>query len=188
MAQQSRALEQIEDLMREAAMRILALPKDESYAIRFPYGSGFETGSAPGFEREDNVCCIYNVPIGDDAYGQQSHVSYRDDGMPKLTQVNEYTEVHQINFACYGPASFDWARKLRAGLVRQDIKEFLYHSRFFLVPGSQRVTDTPELVGGEWWRRSDMSARFYEYVRLEEENSVGVIETVHIKPITERRS
>ena len=186
MAQQNRTLEQLEDLLRGVALLILKLPEDGSDSIRFPFGSDFSTGSAPAFDRNENVCFIYDLPA-EDEYGSQFHHSYQDDGAPKLTQVIEYTAVHQVNFVCYGPDAFTWARALNAGIMRQDIKEHLYHCHFFLVPGSQRITYAPELINGEWWRRCDMTARFYEYVRQEEKNSVETIETVRITPVTERR-
>lgn len=178
--------EELEDTFREAVLRILDLPEDDAKTVRFPYGSTYASGSAPDFGREDNVCFIYLMPAGD-GYEQQTHISYRDDGTEKLTQIDEHTDIYRLNCMCYGPKCETWAKDIKSGFVKQKCREFFGKRHLHLVSQSFTISTIPELKDGEWWRRCDAAALFYQFVHLEEENSVGTIEKVRITHGTERR-
>lgn len=167
-------------------LRLLGLPEDDAKTVRFPYGSTPVVGSAPGFKRTDNVCFIYVLP-DDDAYANQSHISYRNDGAERLTHIDRHTDAYRINFVFYGPDSMEWAKTVKAGIHRQDIMEpLLYQNQLALITTTPRITPARELKDGEWWTRHDLSMQFYHGVRIETENCTGTIEHVNIKTHTER--
>jgi hypothetical protein len=182
------SFEEIEDLFRKVAMTILGIPEKDNKTVRMPFGSSAETGSAPGFSREENVCFIYVIPA-DDGYGQQQHVSYEvpddwdeeADGPVMLTRVEKYTDIYDIRFACYGPKGYDWARKIKTDLLKDKIRKLLRGSSFFLKVGIPPIVPTHESYEGSWWRRFDLTATFYAAVRTEQPGAVGTIENVTIK-------
>lgn len=176
--------EQIEDLFRLVIIEILQLSKDDNKTVRFPYGSSPKTGSAPGFERKD-ILCFVNVSPGADPYAEQQHYSVRDDGGDNLTLVDEHTNSVTVTFSCYGSLSDEWAKKIRLSMTKPHIKKLLKDNGFFFVSGMKQMKPLYEKVNGEWWRRCDYAADFYQYERLEDAGSIGTIEKVNITPIIE---
>lgn len=171
---------EIEDLMRAVVCLLLEIPDNDNKAIRFPYGSSAQTGSAPGIARDMDVCFVYIVPA-DDGYGQQRHVSFEPDpDGDMLTRVDEHTDIYDVRFVLYGPNSFERARRLKDGLTREDTRKLLKESGFFVRSGIPPLSHVQEIREGDWWTRYDVSPRFYSFVRIETPGFIGPIESASI--------
>ena len=182
MAESVRTWEQLEDVFRTAIRLILGIPMEDNKTVRFPWGSNTEAGSAPAFSRTANVVTIYALPA-DDPQNRQRHISYQDDGGDKLTYVDEHTDVHQVQFVCYGPKAFEWSRAIRDGMCWPEVKSIFQQASLYYVPDIPAPVPAPELVEGSWWTRFDVRVAFNEGVRIERLGVIDAIEQVKIKAI-----
>jgi hypothetical protein len=174
--------EEIEDLFRAVVCTILSIPETDNKSVRFPYGTKPETGTAPGFTRDQDVCFIYVIPV-DDGYGQQHHITYVPDEDPAsdlLTRIDKHTDIYDVRFTLYGPNSFVRARSIKDGLYRDDIRRLLKQSGFHLKAGIPPVVYLRENRESEWWWRHDITPTFYSAVRIETPGFLGPIEEAHI--------
>jgi len=176
-----KSISEIEDMLAEVLCMIWKIDKDNiSGRIRAVWGSNIDEASmsAPNLKTTEDVCYIQVTPE-DDAYNRQRHIRYVHTGGRNMISVDEHTDVHTVLFVNYGTNAYDYARRIRDGLFRDDIRRFLRLNHFPLVlnvPAPRRV---PELVNGNWVNRVDVSATFNQYVRLV--GSVGTIRQVGVR-------
>lgn len=181
MAEIIKTIEEIEDLFRVVVLTILGLDIDTNHKrVRFPWGSNLKAGigSAPSWNRTEDVCVIYALPQ-DDVYNRTRNRKYEDRGGRDLITVDEHTDIHHMMFANYGPHAYECARDIRDGLFRDDIRRILKKSNFYMVPDVSAIKKVPDIYEGQWWNRVDFSAEFNEYVRRE--NTMMTIEEISIK-------
>jgi hypothetical protein len=91
----------------------------------------------------------------DNPYNRQRNTSY---SYPNSTV--EYTRVINVDWFLYGPDSFDYADTLRNGL--EDDTSFASLSAFgvYGLIGFDAPVRAPFLLNGQWWDRTDFSAKF----------------------------
>ncbi len=82
-------------------------------------------------------------------------------GADELTQ---YTRVWEVTWEIVGPNSFDHARRIRSALFWGEIRYQFSLSNLYLVPDLREPQRVPEIRDGQWWPRTDFSARFNEFV------------------------
>ena len=181
MAEIIKTSKDMESIFASVVMTILKLDPNTSHKrVRFPWGSNISSvmnSSAPAWKKNEDVCFIYALPQ-DDSYNRQRNRRYVDRGGRDLVEIEEYTDVHYLNFVNYGPKAYECARDIRDGLFRHEIRRLLRENNFFLISDVPAIVRVPELVQGEWWNRVDVSARFNEFVRREYE--MPVIEEISI--------
>lgn len=177
MAENVRTREQLEDVFREAACLILGIPEDDNKKIRFGWGSSPNTGSAPSFARNSDTVVIYFLTT-DSPNNQTKDLSYIDEGNEKLTYVDEHTDVHQVQYVCYGPSAFEQARAIRDGMSQEDVRSLFRRNSLFFVTPVPAPVPVPDVFEGEWWNRYDVRVNFNEGVRIEKKNAVGYVEQV----------
>jgi hypothetical protein len=93
--------------------------------------------------------------IRDRAYGYNNPQS--------LTATYTYTRVWRVSWKFYGPNSFDHARLTNDALFLDWVHDALAASQLYLVD-SGRPQYAPELFSAQWWKRTDLSARYNELV------------------------
>ena len=178
MAEISKTSVEIEDLFRLIVCTILGLDTETTNErIRFPWGSHLPAavGSAPYWNREEDILFIYALPH-DDPYNRPRDRHYVDRGDAGLVQLEEHTDVHEVLFVNYGPNAYETARNIRNGLYRNDIRVLMQRNHFSLVTDVPAPRRVPELMDGAWWNRVDLSAVFNELVRKEYE--AGTLESI----------
>ena len=176
MAEIIKSIKDIETIFKKVVLTILNLnPKTNPKRVRTPWGA--RSNSAPSFGRDEDVCFVYVLPQ-DNSYTRQRNKRYVDRGGRDLVEIEEYIEVHHINFSNYGPNAYECARDIRDGLFSHEIRRFLREHNISLIPDVSAMVRVPELIQSEWWNRVDISARFNEFVRRECE--MPVIENISI--------
>jgi len=183
MAEIVKTITEIEDLFREVVCMIFGITPDENHKrIRFPWGSALDTlwgpTSVPDWQRNEDVCFIYALPM-DDTYNRQRDRRNVDRGGRDLVAIDEHTDVHNMLFVNYGPNAYGYARKIRDGLFLDDVRRLLRRNHFYLVPNIPAPRRAPELVNGEWWNRVDVNVPFNQFVRLE--SVMTTIEKVDVR-------
>ena len=184
MAEIIKTIDGIEDIFREVVLMILKLDPNENHErVRFPWGSNLSSetnSSAPSWNKGEDICFIYVLPQ-DDFYNRQRNRRYVDRGGRDLVEIEEYTDVHHVNFVNYGPSAYECARAIRDGLFAHEVRRFLRKNDFSLVTDVPAIRRLPELVQGEWHNRADISASFNEFVRRESEMPIIEEISLHVQ-------
>jgi len=173
MADITMTVKEIEDMFREVLCLIFELdPEANHKRIRFPWGSNVDTfktlGSAPDWNRDEDVCFIYALPL-DDMYNRQRNRRFEHREGRDIVAIDEHTDVHNLLFVNYGPNAYDCARMIRNKIFQSDVRRLLRQNRFHLVTDIPAPRRVPELVNSEWWNRVDVNITFNQFVRLESE-------------------
>lgn len=180
MAEINLTMEQVEDIMLEAARQALGIPDDNS-TIRLAYGARSPTGSAPTHNVKKSTVYVM-VNYTDDGYGQQHHTSYETvEGADKLTEVDEYTEEYAVTFSCYGKEADIYPRKIRDYLYSENSRNFLNQHGVKFKVGSQKLISAREVIETTWVSRCDLTVEFYSAVRTERPDAVDWVENVEIR-------
>jgi len=164
---------------------------DSDYSIRI----GWQTEGQPAQQLPEDVIFIRAITV-DDAYNRVRDRNYDDYGDPNVQEeLTQYTRVWEVFWECTGPNSFDNARKIRSSLFWQNIRFMLAQANLYPVPDWREPQRVPEQRDGQWWPRTDFSARFNEFVTEEYdntyvtsaevivENSQGVIAQFWVPPL-----
>lgn len=156
------------------------VPENPYEGVRIAY----PTGGQPAWRVTDNVVALWVREIDDPINRQRDMVS----GQARLTGGAEdtdhieeaagYTRVNEVMFYCYGPGSYETARKIRSGLLLDEYRYALSRSNVYLVPDIAAPRRAPENFQSQWWERVDLSARFNELVI--EKRTVNVVKSVDI--------
>lgn len=179
-------LRQIEDIFQTVTMQILGLP--ESDADGHPINQdkvriAWPTGGAPAWKINDDVVFLRIVPV-DDPFARQRDVGYSDQDSFNTKKSVNYSRVHQVQWTCYGPNSFDNIETIRNGIFLQEFREQFKKKNLFLVADVGMPQRIPELFNGQWWERCDLIVRYNEGV--ERSNTVPKILGIKIKTVTDK--
>lgn len=163
----------LEDLFAEMVTTIL---KDQvaSDNIRISY----PTNGQSSWAIDENVVFI-RLFEKEDEYAKQldsTYISYNDTIIKKSTR----TRVWEVQLVAYGPQANSNINRIKDGVFRQDVKMQLAGNNVFLIPNMPTCKRIPELFGGQWWERWDLSLNFNELYNLTDED-LGHIEIVEIK-------
>lgn len=118
---------------------------------------------APSWKITDDITFLSIVP-DDDYFAKQRDVSHSEFGSTNATRTIKYTRVFGVSWICYGPNSFDNIEKIRNGIFVEIYRNFIAAKNMYLLPDIGMPRRAPELLNGQWWERSDLSARYNEGV------------------------
>ena len=180
-----KSIVEIEEMFRQILCDLFGLDVENSGdRIRFVWGSNIDVASqsAPNLFTEKDICFIQPLPE-DNAYNRQRDIRYIHESGDDMTAVDEHTDVHNVLFINYGPNAYEFARKIRNGLHRDNIRRFLRLNKFALVTDVPAIRRVPELVNANWVNRADVSAVFNQFVRIT--GTMRTIEQVGVRPIIE---
>ena len=109
------------------------------------------------------------ITEADNEYNRQRDTAYdpKDKDADNAIEKKTFTRIIQTYWICYGPNSFDRAFAIRNALFATQSRETLSGSGLYLIPDMDAPRRSPELFAGQWWERTDLSARFNEYIRLD---------------------
>jgi hypothetical protein len=159
-------LKQIENLFWNVTTQMLgldpALPANASKVrIAWP------TDGAPSWKITDDVVFI-RIADADDPINVLRDTDMTVLNADNANQATAYTRVVSVYFVCYGPNSFDNAFMIRNNLYKQKYRDLLNVKSFYLIPQIGSPARRPELLSGQWWERSDLSANFNELIQFNE--------------------
>ena len=150
-------------------------------------------GGAPAWKVTDDVCFL-RCAEDDDEYNRIREVKLTGRDDVSLTRTTTYTRVWRVNWILYGPNSFDHARMVRSALFGPLAHDALAASNLYFIPTPAAPVRLPELFSGNWWERTDFSARFNEAVTEVEtissiasaeiivETERGIVEDITVQP------
>ncbi len=175
--------EQIEDFFWQLTMRILGYKPDEfndenNPPAFMPVRLSWPVTGAPAWKISENVVFIRLTPHEDDDYARQLDSSYEPEHGTVIKKATR-TRIWEAQFIAYGPNAQTSVNKIKDGVFRQDMKRLLSANSVFLIPDLPPCRRVPELFGGQWWNRWDLSLTFNELYQLPDED-VGRIESVAI--------
>lgn len=118
---------------------------------------------SPAWKITDDVTFI-RVGEEDDKYNVIRDTLYQSPNDDSLQRTDAYTRVIRVHWLFYGPNSYNNAFRVRNALFDEQYREVLSNKRIYLIPVVDTPNRAPELFGGQYWERTDMSARFNELV------------------------
>ena len=141
--------------------------------MRRAWPSAEEQGAQPGFARTENVCFL-RVSPADEAYSVFAETrSDYDAAADALRRTQSRCDALSVLLVFYGPAAFDDARRTRDGLASEEIRRVLRRKNLYPVRPPAAPRRVPELSGGRWWERCDLTLTLYE--RTERQYTAGYI-------------
>lgn len=160
-------MKQLEALFWQSTLLMLGLDpknKDNAGKVRLSW----PTQGAPAWKVDEDVVFL-RITEADDEYNRQRDTVYdpKDKDPDNAIEKKTFTRVIQAYWICYGPNSFDRAFAIRNALFATQSRETLSGSGLYLIPDMDAPRRSPELFAGQWWERTDLSARFNEYIRLD---------------------
>ena len=170
-----KSIVEVEDMFVQLTCRILGINESSiNGRIRIGWSSNVDEKvmSAPNLKTNEDVCYIRITPE-EDAYDRQRHIRYVHEGGENMTAIDEHTDVYSVLFINYGVNACEKAKTIKSGLFRDETRRFLRLNHFALVTNVPAIRRVPELSGGNWINRADVSAVFNQFVRL-----VGSMKTI----------
>ena len=174
-------LKNLENIVWRATMMVLGLDPDsdsqdvqKQVRLSWPLS---ETGS-PNWERTESTTFIRISPTND-TLNTTTDISYTE-GIEK----HRYYRCYDIYFVVYGDTAFETGDRLRDGLLRQPIREYLATSNLAWISGmgdSERTNEQD--ATGEWWNRFDLRVQLYELAERDYpvETYIGAMPDITIK-------
>ncbi|NHN33541.1 phage neck terminator protein [Paenibacillus agricola] len=156
------SMKDIEDVFWDMSTRMLGLNPAAPANQKRVRVSWPEKG-APAWKREENIAFI-SVEPDDDPYTRQMDVEYSEIDADNANRAMSYTRVHRVSWICYGPSSFGDTDLIRSSLFKPEYTMALAAVNMALITDVSAPRRSPELFGGQWWERSNFSARFNEKV------------------------
>jgi hypothetical protein len=135
------------------------------------------TSGQPGWGIADDVCFVRCTETDRD-FTKTRDRQYAQNGSTSLNRTETYTRVWRVDWALYGPDSFDNARLIRSAVRLEFAHDALAAIGLALVPAIPAPVRAPELFQGQWWERVDVHAEFYELVT--ETLSVDAVASVEV--------
>lgn len=169
-------LAQAEDAIYSAVCACLGLEESSAPAqrrVRRAWPSAQGQGAQPGFSRTENVCFLRVSPADEpySAYAETRSEYDAADDVLRLTQSR--CDALSVLLVFYGPAAFDDARRVRDGLASEEIRRGLRRKNLYPARPPAAPRRVPELSGGRWWERCDLTLTLYE--RVERQRAAGYI-------------
>ena len=174
-------LAQAEDAMYSAVCACLGLDESSAPAqrrVRRAWPSGEGQGAQPGFSRTENVCFLRVSPADEPYCAYTETQSEYDAAADALRQTQSRCDALAVLLVFYGPAAFDDARRVRDGLAREEIRRVLRRKNLYPVRPPAAPRCVPELSGGRWWERCDLTLTLYE--RVERQYTAGYIAQANV--------
>ena len=175
--------DQMEDILWRATVIVLGLdPDSQDESVQKRVRISWPKDESTTWGRNENVIFIRITPTPDDftTLKEISHVY--DSEHDTLKENVEYHRRFTINWVCYGPDALNDADTIRMGINREPIRDMLRVHRIAFMPHIREPVRLDELdQSGDWWRRYDLSADFYdrasreyseEYIALPPETTI----------------
>lgn len=165
MADKYLTLKQLENLYWRLTTQILGCdPANTAHAkvVRIAW----PTEGSPAWKRDEDVVFV-RISESDDDYNRQRDTVYEVKDTDNAWQRTAQTRVLQVTWICYGPNSFDKAFAIRSALYTPQYRETLAGNGIYPVPAFEAPRRAPELFAGQWWERTDLTARFNAHIRID---------------------
>ena len=167
----NKSVGQLEEILRQAVLKCLGLPDDESTSRRVCTG----WLDAPEFENSEDIAFVTVTPSSDPITRQRDTT-----WIPNGDGTAEYTEtglrVMSANFVFYGPNANEDAQTVRNRIQMPAAREFLMRSGIGLIIAGHEPVRIPEARDGQWWERADYSINFNVISSYSER--IGTIESL----------
>lgn len=160
-------MKQLETLFWQSTLLMIGLdPENKANAGKVRLS--WPTQGAPAWKVDEDVIFL-RITEADDEYNRQRDTAYdpKDKDADNAIEKKTFTRIIQTYWICYGPNSFDRAFAIRNALFATQSRETLSGSGLYLISDMDAPRRSPELFAGQWWERTDLSARFNEYIRLD---------------------
>ncbi len=171
-------LTQVEDLFQGLFVSILGWDITSPSKVNDVRISWPEEGM-PAFLITNDVVFVQCMEV-DEPYNRQREVEDTWNlATPELFgRTIGYTRVWQVNAILYGPDSYQNSQELRDKIFYPAHQLTLEKSYLYLIPDVEAPKRVPEYFQGRWWKRVDMSFRFYESVVRS--TTVPVIDSIDV--------
>jgi hypothetical protein len=166
MANQINDLRQLEILMWRATALCLGLdPGTDAAAarVRRAWPTYNASGSAPAWAWDEDICFL-RVMNSADPYGQLQETTRLENGRKSVTRIRPL----EVLWTCYGQTAWNDCECIRRRLLEEDVKALLRGASVYPLPHLAEPIRAPELFEGHWWERTDLTAQFYEQIRIED--------------------
>jgi hypothetical protein len=150
---------QIETTLQAITLSMLGIDPGFDASAYGEVRIGWQQEGQPAQSIDEDVVYLRAISV-DDPYNRVRDVSYPD----PLTELTQYTRVWEAFWECLGPNSFDHVRQIRSALFTQAAHDQFTQANLYLVTDVEEPRRVPEQKDGQWWQRSDLSARFNEFV------------------------
>ena len=174
-------IKQIEDLFQSVTMQMLGLPEkdiDDNPINQDKVRIAWPTGGAPAWRIDEDITFLQITPV-DDFFARQRDIGYSDQDTENAKRSVNYSRVHQIQWICYGPSSFENIETIRHSIFLPDFKNQFKTKNMHLVTDVGMPQRSPELFNGRWWERSNITVRYNEGV--ERSSTVPYIQEIKIE-------
>lgn len=161
---------QIEDAIRDVLLMYYGIDEAaqdayERVRISWPTYSG--SGSQPGWDRSKDTCFIQVTPDPSDTFGDMNDTWHvYDEETDTQHEIVTYHRRHNVLLIFYGPSAPEDADLFRVSLLRPKQRAFLMARGLAPLPHIPKPRRMPELDGGQWWERWDLTISMYERVSL----------------------
>lgn len=139
----------------------------------------FNTDGQLAFGVHDDVI-IMSLSEADDMYGHYRQYASRQVGN-KNYRDHAGTRIWDVRLTAYGPNSHSNLDRIRSGVLTLQSSRMLTPKDIYIVPTVPVIHRSPEIFGGQWYERADMTLRYNELYVFEE--YVGRIDEVNIIPV-----
>lgn len=154
-----------------AAMEILGYDP-ELAKTKPPVRQTYPKDGQPDWTIDEDVCFLTYSDAEDETV-RPIHVTYEktETGYIRHCRMNR---VLQVAFTAYGEHAHENLNLIRRNIY--DGNKTLRDAGLFHIPTDTAVHYTPELYGGMWWERADMTLRFnYAYTWDEEISTIDEV-------------
>ena len=161
--------EQMEDILWRATVIVLGLdPDSKEESVQNRVRISWPEDESTTWGRNENVVFFRIMPTSDEFTVLKDITHVYDSQSDTLKERVEYHRRFTINWVCYGPDALNDADTIRIGINREPIRDMLsVHNIAFMphIPDPVRLDELDQ--SGDWWRRYDLSADFYELASRE---------------------
>jgi len=125
---------------------------------------------------------FYGIQTTDDAINKQVDV-IATTGTNEAIAYQKVQYVRNLRFTWhfYGDDGFEWADTMRVRLFDTDIRTMLSDLGITMVTNVPEAFYVPELIGGQWYKRYDLTATFNQLVTRTNELPAIALATVYIE-------
>lgn len=163
-------MDQIENLFWRATMEMLGFDPSEysdpdNPPTFMPVRISWPTQGAPAWKIDQDIAFIRVGEEPDDMniIRDTIYQALNDDNASVDTAQTRVLKVHWL---LYGPNSYNNAAIIRKRLFEEQCRNLLSADQIYLVPEVATPRRAPELWGGRWWERTDVSASFNELLKF----------------------
>jgi len=161
---------------------------DQSVQSRVRLSWPLDEMGSPNWSRTEETVFIRISPMMDE-YSRLWDISHTQ-GSEGYTEDVANHEHYEVVWICYGLNALETANKLRFGLLRESIRQYLKSESLAFKP----VIDVPTRAteqdrAGDWWNRFDLRAQCYVLSRYSYESDyIDVMDDLNISVVRESAS